>query len=152
MFALLFFRPTSSDLLRPKVCALKYVRDQKSTDRAPPPQSKGESEAQRILCRVLVLSCVVIGYVSSGFGQAGDPKSAAVVDQIMATALARCYSTDTDGFKGITFQPVTNQEVAEVKALGEKAVAPLARYLDLQPNSRSFLPLGFLWTSAALPR
>ena len=37
--------------------------------------------------------------------------------------------------KRITFEPATNQEFAEVKALGEKAVAPLARYLDLQQKN-----------------
>lgn len=52
----------------------------------------------------------------------------------MATALARCYSTDTDGFKRIDFVPPTNEEVAQVKGLGQKAVEPLARYLDLQPE------------------
>jgi hypothetical protein len=80
-----------------------------------------------------VLSCIVIGYASLGFGQASDPKSSAVVDQIMATALSRCYST-VNGVKRISFEPATNQEFAEVEALGQKAVAPLARYLDLQPK------------------
>jgi len=78
-----------------------------------------------------VLSCIVIGYVSLGFGQASDPKSSAIIEQIMTTALSRCYST-VDGVKRITFEPATNQEFAEVKALGQEAVAPLERYLDLQ--------------------
>jgi hypothetical protein len=70
-----------------------------------------------------------------GFGQASDPKSSAVVDQIMATALSRCYSVTADGVKAITFVPATNEEVAEVQALGRKAVAPLARYLDLKQKN-----------------
>jgi hypothetical protein len=45
-----------------------------------------------------------------------------------------CYST-VNGVKRITFYPLTNQEVAEVEALGQKAVAPVARYLDLQEKN-----------------
>ena len=86
------------------------------------------------LCRALVLSCIVIGYASLGFGQASDPKSSAIIEQIMTTALSRCYST-VNGVKRITFEPATNQEFAEVKALGQEAVAPLARYLDLQEKN-----------------
>jgi hypothetical protein len=93
------------------------------------------NKAQRSLCRALVLSCIVLGYASLGLGQASDPKSSAVIDQIMATALSRCYSTTVDGIKKISFAPPTNEEFAEVKALGQKAVAPLARYLDLQEKN-----------------
>src|SRR5258708_30967860 len=92
------------------------------------------NQAQRNLCRALVLSCIVIGYVSLGFGQASDPKSSAIIEQIMTTALSRCYST-VNGVKRITFEPATNQEVAEVKAPRQEAVAPLARYLDLQQKN-----------------
>jgi hypothetical protein len=59
----------------------------------------------------------------------------AVVNQIMADALARCYSITADGVKKIEFVSATNEEFAEVKALGQKAVAPLARYLDLQEKN-----------------
>jgi hypothetical protein len=52
----------------------------------------------------------------------------------MTTALSSCYST-ANGVKRITFEPATNQEFAEVEPLGQKAVAPLARYLDLQPKN-----------------
>ena len=97
------------------------------------------NQAQRCLCRALVLSCMVIGYASLGFGQTSDPKSSAIIDQIMATALSRCYST-VNGVKRITFEPATNQEFAEVKELGEKAVAPLAKYLDL-PQKNGFTQL-----------
>jgi uncharacterized membrane protein YqgA involved in biofilm formation len=90
--------------------------------------------AQRSLRRALVLSYIVIGYTSLGFGQASDPKSSAIIEQIMTTALSRCYST-VNGVKRITFEPATNQEFAEVEALGQKAVAPLAKYLDLQPKN-----------------
>jgi uncharacterized membrane protein YqgA involved in biofilm formation len=77
------------------------------------------TQARRRLCGLLVSSCIVLGYASLGFGQASDPKSSAVIDQIMTTALSRCYST-VNGVKRITFEPLTNQE------------APIARYLDLQ--------------------
>jgi uncharacterized membrane protein YqgA involved in biofilm formation len=92
------------------------------------------TQARRRLCGLLVSSCIVVGYASLGFGQASDPKSSAVIDQIMTTALSRCYST-VHGVKRITFEPLTNQEVAEVEALGQKAVAPLASYLDLQEKN-----------------
>jgi len=80
------------------------------------------------------LSCIVIGYASLGFGQASDPKSSAIIDQIMATALSRCYST-VNGVKRISFEPATNEEFAQVKALGQKAIVPLARYVDLRPRN-----------------
>ena len=92
------------------------------------------NQAQRGLCGALVLSCMVSGNVSLGIGQASNPKSSAVVDQIMTTALSRCYST-VNGVKRITFEPPTSQEFAEVKALGQEAIAPLARYIDLQPKN-----------------
>jgi hypothetical protein len=92
------------------------------------------SQARRRLCGFLISSWIVFGDASLGFGQASDPKSAAVVDQIMATALARCYST-VNGVKRISFEPATNQEFAEVEALGQKAVAPLAKYVDLRPQN-----------------
>src|SRR5271167_3337292 len=92
------------------------------------------NQAPRSLCRALVLSCVLIGYASLGFGQASDPKSSAVIDQIMTTALSRCYST-VDGVKAISFVSPTNEEFTQVEALGPKAVAPLARYLDLQEKN-----------------
>jgi hypothetical protein len=52
----------------------------------------------------------------------------------MTAALSRCYST-VNGVKRTTFEPPTNEEFADVKALGQQAVAPLARYLDLQPKN-----------------
>ena len=74
---------------------------------------------QRSLRHALMLSCIVIGYSALGFGQASDPKSAAVIDRIMTTALLRCYST-VNGVKRISFEPATSQEFAEVEALGQK--------------------------------
>jgi len=38
------------------------------------------NQAQRGLRHALVLSCIVIGYASLGFGQANDPKSSAIID------------------------------------------------------------------------
>jgi hypothetical protein len=94
------------------------------------------NQAPRSLRRALVASGIVIGYASLGFGQASDPKSSAsaVIEQIMTAALSRCYST-VNGVKRITFEPATNQEFAELEALGQKAVAPLAKYLDLEPKN-----------------
>src|SRR5882724_3435219 len=92
------------------------------------------TKARRHLRGLLLSSCIVIGYASLGFGQASDPKSSAIIDRIMTTALSRCYST-VNGVKRITFEPATNQGFAEVEALGQKAVAPLARYLDLQQKN-----------------
>lgn len=93
------------------------------------------NQVKRSLRTALVLSCIAIGYASFGFGQTTDPKSAAVVDQIMASALARCYSTGTEGFKRIEFVTPTNEEFAQVKALGQKAIVPLTQYLDLKQKN-----------------
>jgi len=93
------------------------------------------NQAQRNLCRTLILSSMVSGYASVGFGQASDPKSSAVVDQIMAAALARCYSTTADGVRKIEFVTPTNEEFAQVEALGQRAIGPLARYVDLRPQN-----------------
>lgn len=92
------------------------------------------NQSQRSLLRALLFSCVVIGCTPLVSGQASDPKSSTVIDQIMATALSRCYST-VGGVKRISFVSPTNEEFAEVEALGQEAVAPLARYLDLQPKN-----------------
>jgi cell shape-determining protein MreC len=77
------------------------------------------NQAQRGLRRALVLSCIVIGYAWLGFGQASDPKNSAIIEQIMTTALSRCYST-VNGVKRITLESPTNQEFAEVNALGQE--------------------------------
>lgn len=75
-----------------------------------------------------VLLCILSGYAELGFGQARD---SATIDQIMTTALSRCYST-VDGVKSIIFVPATNEEFAAVEALGQKAIVPLAIHLDSQ--------------------
>jgi hypothetical protein len=92
------------------------------------------TQARRRLCGLLISSCILIGHTSLGFAQASDPKSSAIIDRIMTTALSRCYST-VNGVKRISFEPATSQEFAEVEALGQKAVAPLSSYLDLQPRN-----------------
>jgi hypothetical protein len=92
------------------------------------------TQARRRFCGLLISSCIFFGHASLGFSQASDPKSSAIIDRIMTTALSRCYST-VNGVKRVSFEPPTNQEFAEVEALGQKAVAPLARYLDLQPKN-----------------
>src|SRR5215467_1386390 len=91
-------------------------------------------QVQRRLCRTLVLSCMLSGNASLAFGEESDPKSSAVVDHIMTTALSRCYST-VNGVKSISFVSATNEEFAQGEALGQKAVVPLARYLDLETKN-----------------
>src|SRR5262249_2206646 len=46
----------------------------------------------------------------------------------------------------ITVEPPTNQEVAEIKALGERAIQPLAAYLDAEPKGglRQWFAVKFL--------
>ena len=82
----------------------------------------------------LCLVCILCGYAEDGFSQTTDAAPSATVQRIMTIALSRCYS-EVNGIKKMSFVPATNEEVAEVKALGEEAVAPLARYLDLKPRS-----------------
>jgi hypothetical protein len=60
-------------------------------------------------------------------------KSSARYVILLTTALSRCYST-VNGVRRISFEPPTNQ-FAEVEALGQTAVAPLASYLDLQTKN-----------------
>jgi hypothetical protein len=104
------------------------------------------NKAQRGLCRTLALSRMVGGNVSLGFGQASDPKSPAVVDQIMADALARCYSITADGVKKIEFVSATSEEFADVEALGQRAIAPL------QAQSRRSAPLSVSDLESRSPR
>lgn len=80
---------------------------------------------------VFLLLCILNCYAELGFSQASDPEASATVRRIMTTALSRCYS-EVDGIRKISFVHATNQEFAEVKALGEKAIVPLAKYLELE--------------------
>jgi hypothetical protein len=81
----------------------------------------------------MLLSVYIAASSQFGFCQASVPASSKV-EHVMATALARCYS-NLNGVKRITFEPPTNQELADVRALGAEAIAPLARYLDLEPQN-----------------
>lgn len=83
---------------------------------------------------VLMLFCIFVGHVELGFSQTSSPEASSLVQQIMATALSRCYS-EVNGIKRISFEPATNQEFDQIKTLGQEAVAPLARYLDLEPKN-----------------
>lgn len=93
------------------------------------------NQAWLLLRGVLMLLCMFSGHVELGFTQTTAAASSAdMIQRVMATALSRCYST-VNGVNRITFVPPTNQEFSEVKALGEEAVAPLAKYLDLEPKN-----------------
>ena len=59
--------------------------------------------------------------------------ASAVVQRIMSKAQSRWYS-QVSGISRIRFEPATNDEVAEVKALGEDAIPALEHYIDLQPR------------------
>lgn len=82
---------------------------------------------------VVILSlCMTVSYASLGFSQTNSPAIAeAVVKHVMTTALSRCFSS-VNGVGRISFVPPTNEEVSQIRALGKEAVAPLAKYLDLQ--------------------
>ena len=82
------------------------------------------------LTKVVTLLCIFIGHPESGFAQASPDVT---IQQIMSTAFARCHST-VNGVKRVTFEPPTNEEFAEVRALGPRAVAPLAKYLYSDPK------------------
>jgi hypothetical protein len=92
------------------------------------------NQDRRRFCGDLILLCILSGHAELGFSQASGPEGSAVIQQIMTTALSRCYST-VNGVKKIAFESPTDQEFAEVKALGPEAVAPLAQYLDLEPKN-----------------
>ncbi len=87
------------------------------------------------LSGAVMLLFMLAGHVELGLAQQKPGESSAVVIQrVMTTAVARCHTT-INGVRAITFESPTNEEFAEVKALGPEAVAPLARYLDLEPRS-----------------
>jgi hypothetical protein len=81
-----------------------------------------------------MLSCILSGFALLVFGQESGSEAPAVVQQIMTAALARCYST-VDGVRKISFAPPTDKELDQIKALGQKAIGPLAGYLDLQAKN-----------------
>jgi hypothetical protein len=60
----------------------------------------------------------------------GPEDASVVIGRIMSSALARCFSRNDGVVKGLTFVPPTNEEVVEVKSLGDDAIAPLASYVD----------------------
>lgn len=84
---------------------------------------------------IVIILCTCCGPVELGFTQASSSTDAeATIQQIMSSALARCYST-VNGIRRIAFEPATNEEFARIKALGPEAVTPLAKYLDASPQS-----------------
>jgi hypothetical protein len=92
------------------------------------------NQITRRICGALILSCMLSGYAGLAAGQtSGSNNPAAIVQRIMTAALSRCYST-VNGVRRIAFEPATNEEVAEVKALGEEAIGPLSTYIDLKPR------------------
>lgn len=67
-------------------------------------------------------------------GQTSGPENSTAeqkIEHIMSSVTARCHSR-ANGVDRIEFVPPTKSEFAEVKALGEQAVGPLSKYLDLQ--------------------
>jgi hypothetical protein len=103
--------------------------------------------------------CILGGFVALAAGQETGPTAPAVVQEIMTTALSRCYST-INGIRKITFEPPTEPELDQVKSLGEKAVGPLSGYLVLEPKNgltqllavRFLLAIGGSSTFAPLKR
>jgi hypothetical protein len=98
-----------------------------------------------------VLLCLgLMGSAELGVIRPAAPAANAVVDRIMATALSRCYSK-VNGVTRIAFEPPTSEELAQIKALGEGAVAPLARYIELVPKNglTQLLAVKFLITVGA---
>lgn len=78
---------------------------------------------------ILIAGCSVLPERSSCQTSEADR----VIKRIMSSALARCHS-EHDGIKSLSFVPPTNEEVAEVTAWGDDAIAPLASYVDSKPN------------------
>jgi hypothetical protein len=92
------------------------------------------NEAGRSLRCVFIFCCLSYGCAELGLCQAGRSQNAAVtVQRIMATELSRCHTTG-GGIKAISFVPAANEEIAEIKVLGEAAVYPLAKYLNADPK------------------
>jgi hypothetical protein len=83
--------------------------------------------------RALTVSMtVMLLSASPGFGEAQleqAPNAEAKVSTIMQHASSR-FTTHLDGVKQISWQPPTDEEISEIRSLGELAVDPLAKYLD----------------------
>jgi hypothetical protein len=86
----------------------------------------------RFLVALLMLASVGL-HPEFGSGQERGPDAAAAIKRIMSSAFARCF-IETNGIRTITFVPPTNEEVAEVNALGDDAIDPLTAYLEKQPK------------------
>lgn len=80
----------------------------------------------------LVFLCVLMSF--RGFAETGAQQESAVVQRVMASALSRCYSS-VNGVTKISFEAPTDQEFAEIAALGVRAISPLAEYFDLEPKA-----------------
>ena len=76
-----------------------------------------------------LLVCICCAFAVPGLGQVSSSEDATTVKRIMTRVLMRCYSK-ANGITRIAFEPPKDQDVAEIKALGERAISPLAAYLD----------------------
>jgi hypothetical protein len=89
------------------------------------------TQTQQRLIGALLLFSIHCGYAVPSLSQASSSEDAATVKRIMTTVLARCYSK-TNGITRIAFEPPKDQDVAEIKAIGDRAIPLLAAYLDSQ--------------------
>jgi hypothetical protein len=81
---------------------------------------------------VLIATWLFAGSAASQTMSSQQAAARDVVRSIMSAAIARCYS-EVKGIRRITFVPATDSEIAQVKALGDDALAPLGEYLEMTP-------------------
>jgi hypothetical protein len=66
------------------------------------------------------------------------------VDQIVQRVLARGHQTNPDGVLSISFMPPTNEDYAEIRAIGIPAISPLAMHLDDKSDFSQLIAIKFL--------
>ncbi len=88
-----------------------------------------------------------------------EEENAVRVSRIMQRALARCRTQVDGGIQKIEWVPPTNDDLQEIKAMGEGAVVPLSRYVDTDKDGfsdlmavRLLLAIGGPTTEAPLRR
>jgi hypothetical protein len=88
---------------------------------------------------------VLLGFVPASAQIAQD--AANKVDYLVNQAIKRCYSS-VDGVRKISWEPPTEEDYAQIRLLGDKAVPRLAQYLnaDFKDGFTQLIVVKFLIT------
>jgi hypothetical protein len=81
------------------------------------------------LLHVLLLLGMFGTRVPFGLAQMSGPTASDTVKRTMAAVLVHCHFK-AHGVEGMTFVPLSNEEIETIKSLGSAAIEPLSTYLD----------------------